>query len=114
MLHNVARLSRQANLPNGNFRPELQAARVNQRKLAPVPVGIAIDAVARGTRQIFYNGDPIADHSIKKGGFANIRSAHNSYKRLHYSPSTLSLPIKRHPLRVPCVLSVLLRAIIAY
>src|SRR5579872_1087193 len=90
MLHNIARLSRQTNLPDRNIRPELKPARIDQRKHAPIPIGIAIDAVARSPRQIFNNGNLFAYHSIKKCGLANIRSAHNSYKRLHNSPSTLS------------------------
>src|ERR1700686_3180027 len=90
MLHDIPGLSRQPDLSNGDIGPKLESARVNQRKHAPIPVAISINAVAGGTRHIFDNGDALADHSIEKGGFTDIRSAHDGNKWLHIGPSTLS------------------------
>src|SRR5579884_3893411 len=83
LVHDGAGLPVQANLTDGNLRPQFQPASVNQREVAPIPVGIAIQAVAGGSRHILYNSPSLANHPVKKRRFANIWSAYNSNKWFH-------------------------------
>src|SRR5215471_17798632 len=86
MIHKVARLTVETNLADGDTSTKFQATSIDKGKLAPIPIGVAIEAVARGSRHIFNNGDALAKHAIKKSGFSDIWATHDGNKRLHLAP----------------------------
>jgi hypothetical protein len=67
VLHNIARLPTQTDLADGNATAKFEATCVDERKLPTVPIGISIEAITGRTGHIFYDGNPLANHTIKKG-----------------------------------------------
>ncbi len=88
--HNIAGLPVESHLADGYIRAEIKPTRVDEREFAPIPVGVAIDAITRGAGQVLDDGDAFADHAIKKCRFADVWPANNGDKRLHMFTSTLS------------------------
>ncbi len=86
MLHDVARLPRQANLADRDIGTQFQAPGIDQRKIAPVPVRVAIETITGRAGHIFNDGNPLADHAVKKRGFADIWPAHDGDKWFHDWP----------------------------
>src|SRR6266704_611821 len=78
ILHDIARLPIESHLSNRNTGTKFKPTRVDKRKFASIPVRIAIKAIARRPRQIFNDGNPLTEHTIKKCRFTDIRSANNS------------------------------------
>jgi hypothetical protein len=69
----------QTNLTDRDTVSQLETTGINQRKITPVPVGVAIQTITRGPWHILNNSEPLANHAIKKCGFANVWPPHNSY-----------------------------------
>src|SRR5450755_58881 len=116
VFHDIARLPGQSDLSDGYARSQFQSAGVNKRENASIPFYVAVQTIARRPRHIRDDRHALADHTIKKCGFADVRSAHDCNKWLHVLPSTLSYArsyktigdyynIKSRPLHPYCRLS---------
>ena len=55
------------------------SARIDHRKLAAVPVGLAVMAVARRTGRIVHDRLAHADQAVEQRALADVRTAHDSY-----------------------------------
>ena len=66
----------------------LNAAGINQSKLAATPLTFAVNTVAGDARGIFHDGKPSANQLIEQHGLAHIRTAHDGNNGFH----RLSLP----------------------
>src|SRR5260370_8727148 len=97
VFHDVARLPVEPYLAHRYLGTEFEAACVDEGKFAPVPIRVAVNAITRGTGQVFHNGNLIRQHAVEKSRFADVRPADHVSKGLHLSfpsppPSSLVHP----------------------
>ena len=76
------RLNGDLRLPAHEFqhfaaRTRLDAAGVDEQEAPPVPLAVAVDAVARDARRILHNGHPPPGQFVEQQRFAHIRPPHN-------------------------------------
>ena len=67
----------------------VNAAGVDEREAAVLPLHISIDAVAGHAGGILHNGDALSGDSVEKSGFADVGAANDGNKRLRHKDKFL-------------------------
>ena len=66
----------------------LDAAGIDNLKLPPVPIAVAVDTVAGHAGRVLHNGGTSAGQLIKEHGFSHIGSADDGNQRLGHVPAS--------------------------
>ena len=67
----------------------VNAAGVDEREAAVLPLHISIDAVAGHAGGILHNGDALSGDSVEKSGFTDVGAANDGNKRLRHKDKFL-------------------------
>ncbi len=69
--------------------PHLQTTRINHHKIHAAPIGLGVQPIAGGARQIFDDGHASPHYAIEQRALAYVRPSHQGHDRLpHRQTST--------------------------